>query len=62
MKDCVPFGTDCRSTYFMSTIFLKYGINGVRVPQFQIACIRGTTHPSHKNLVELCREVHCMWW
>ena len=46
----------------MSTIFLNKNINGVRVPQFQLACIRDITHPSHKNLVKLSREVHYMWW
>ena len=46
----------------MSTIFLRYKIDGVRVPQFQLAYINDTTHPSHKKLVELCRDVNYMWW
>ena len=56
------FGKDRQSMYYMSSIFLKDNINGVYVPQFQIAYIHDTTHPSHKNVVKLCREVHYMWW
>ena len=48
--------------YFMSTTFLKDRINRVRVTQFKIAYICDTNHPSHKNLVKLCCEVHYMWW
>ena len=58
MKYFVSFGTDRQSMYFMSTIFLKDNINGVRVPQFQLAYIRDTTQTSHKNVVRLCGEVH----
>ena len=32
MKDFVSFGTDHQLMYFMSIRFLKYEINGVRVP------------------------------
>ena len=46
----------------MSTILLKYNINGVCVTQFQIDYIRNTTHPSHNNFVKLFHEVHYMWW
>ena len=62
MKEFVSFGTDHNSMYFMSTIFLKYNIYIVCNPQFQLAYIRNTTHPSHKKLVELCCEVHYTWW
>ena len=62
MKGFVPFGTDHQSMYFMSTRFLKDHINGVHVPQFQIAYIFETTCPPHKHLVKLCWEVHNMWW
>ena len=48
--------------YFMSTRLLKDKIDGVRVTQFQLAYIRNTTHPSHKNVVKLCREVNYMCW
>ena len=41
------FGTYCRSMYFISTRFLKDNIDVVRVPLFQLDCIRDTTHPSH---------------
>ena len=62
MNDFVSFSTDCQSVYFMSTGFLKYKINVVRVTKFQLAYIRNTTHISHKHFVELCRKVHYMWW
>ena len=45
----------------MLIVFLKYKINGVYVPQFQIAYIRDTTRPSHKNLVKFYHEVHYIW-
>ena len=32
MKEFVSFGTDHQLMYFMSIRFLKYEINGVRVP------------------------------
>ena len=62
MKDFVSFGTDFQGMYFMSTRLLKDNINGVRVPQFQLAYIHNTTNPSHKSLVVLFHEVHYMWW
>ena len=34
MKDFVSFVTDGKSMYFMSTIFLKDDIDGVRFQQF----------------------------
>ena len=48
--------------HLMPTELLKYNIDGVYVPQFQIAYICVTPHPSHKNLDKLCCEVHYMWW
>ena len=45
---------------FMSTRFLKYKINGVRVTQFKLDYICDTTNHSRENLVKLCREVHYM--
>ena len=62
MKGFVSFVTDIHSMYFMSTRFLKDKIDGVYVPQFQLYNICDTSRPSHKNLVELCREVNYMWW
>ena len=62
MKDFVSFGTYHQSMYFMSTILLKYKIDGVLVPKFQLAYIYDTTNPSHKILVKLCCEVRYMWW
>ena len=62
MKDFVSFGTDFQLMYFMSTISLKYKINGFRVPQFQLDCIYDTTHPLNKNVVKLCNEVNYVWW
>ena len=61
MKNFVPFYIDRQSMCFLSAIFLKDKINGVRVPQFQLDYICGTTHPSHKHLVKLCCEVHYIW-
>ena len=61
MKDFVSFRTNLQSMYFMSTIILKDNINGFRITNFQLACIRNTPHPSHKNLVTLCHDVHYMW-
>ena len=46
----------------MSTRFLKDNINVFRVPQFKLAYTCDKIHPSHKKLVKLCLEVHCMWW
>ena len=62
MKEFLLLGTYLNSIYFMSTIFLKDDINGVRIPQFQLDYIFDTINPSHKSLVKLCREVHYMWW
>ena len=62
MKDFVSFVTDCQSMHFMPTILLKDNIYGVCVPQFQLAYILNTTHPSRKNLVIFCHELHYMWW
>ena len=44
MKDFVSFGTDFQLMYFMSTISLKYKINGFRLPKFQLYYICGSTH------------------
>ena len=60
MKDFVSFDTYHQFMYFMANIFLKDNINGVCVPQFQLAYIFDTTHPSHKHFVKLYREVHYM--
>ena len=46
MKYFVPFVTDHQSVFFMSTRFLKYKINGFRVPQFQLSYIHDKTHTS----------------
>ena len=62
IKYFVLFGTDSQSMYFMSTIFLKYKINGVCVTQFQLSYIHNTTYHPHTNLVKFCCEVHYMWW
>ena len=62
MKDFVAFRTDFQSMYFMSIILLKYNINGFRVTQFQLDYICDTNHHSHKTVVKLCHELHCMWW
>ena len=62
MKYFVSFGTDYKSMYFMSTRLLKDNIDGVCVPQFQLDYIHNSTHPSHKYMVKLCREVHYIWW
>ena len=58
----VLFGIDHQSMYFMSNIFLKYNIDGFRVPQFQLDYIRDTTHQFDTNLVKLCHDMHYMWW
>ena len=62
MKEFFSFGADCQSIYFMSNIFLKYKINRVCVPQFQLAYICNTTNSSHKHAVKLCCGVNHMWW
>ena len=61
MKDFVFFRIDYQSMYFLTTRLLKDNINGVHVPQFQLAYIHDTTHFSYTNLVNLCSEVHYMW-
>ena len=53
--------TDCQSINIMLDISFKENIDGVHVPQFQLAYIHDTTHPSHKK-VKVCREIHYMWW
>ena len=45
MKDLVLFGTDRRSTYFISTKILKGNIDVVRVPQFKLALFCDTSYP-----------------
>ena len=62
MKDFLSFSTDCLSVYCILTIFLQGKINAFRLKQFQLAYICYTTHPSHKRLLQLCCEVHYMWW
>ena len=44
MKDFFSFVTDLQSMYFMSTRFVRYNINGVLVPLFQIAHICDKNH------------------
>ena len=46
----------------MLTRFLKDDINGIRAPQFQRTYTCNTNHPSLKNLVKLCHEVHNILW
>ena len=46
----------------MSSRFLKDNIDVVSAPQFKLAYIRDTTHPSNKILSGLCLELHYMWW
>ena len=58
----MSFVIDRQSMYFISIVSLKGKNNEVHVLQFQLAYICDTTHSSHKNLVELCSEVHYMWW
>ena len=48
--------------YFMPTRLLNDNTDGVRVPKFKRSYTHDTTHPSHKILVKLCREVRYMWW
>ena len=36
--------------YFISTIFLKNNVDGVRGPQFQICYICDTKHPLHLKI------------
>ena len=61
MKYFVPFVTDIQSK-IMSTRLLKYNIDELHVPKFQLCYIRDKTHPSRRNMVELCPGVHYMWW
>ena len=46
----------------MSNVSLKYNINGVRVPQLQLAYIHGINNNPQKYLVMFCLEVHYIWW
>ena len=62
MKGFLSFGTYLQSMCFMSARLLKYNIDGVCVPQFQLGYIHNTTHPLHKSLVKLCSDLHQMWW
>ena len=48
--------------YFMATRLLKDKIDEFCVSQFQLALICDTTHPLHKFLSNVCREVQYMWW
>ena len=61
MENLVSFGTYHKSMYFKSTVLLKYMINGVRVPQPQLAQIRNTNNSLHKYFAKLCREVYYVW-
>ena len=45
MKDFVLFRTYRQSMYFMSNRLLKYNIDGLRVPQFQLGYISDTKIP-----------------
>ena len=36
MNYFMSFWIDCQSMYFMSTIFFKYKLDGIRVPQFNL--------------------------
>ena len=62
IMDFVSFRTYCQQVYFISTRLLKDNTNRVLVPQFQLAYIGDTTHPSNKTLVKLCCGVHYMRW
>ena len=42
MSDLVSFGTDFQLMFYISTRFLKYNIDGILVPQFQLAYICNT--------------------
>ena len=44
-KDFVSFGIDIQKMFYLSTRLLKYNIDGVHVPQFQLAYISDTIHP-----------------
>ena len=46
---------------YVKQILKIKNIIGFRVPQFQLAYISNTTHPSYIKLFKLCREVHYMW-
>ena len=62
MNEFLSFRTDRQSVYFISTRLFKDKIDGVRVKKFQLAYVCNRNHPSHKNVVIFCREVHYMWW
>ena len=54
LKNFVSFGTDHHSIFLMSNIFLSEKVDGILVPQLQIAYICDTTIYSHKHLNTLC--------
>ena len=54
MKNFVLFGED--------TIFLRYKIDGLYVPKFQLAYIFDAAHTSFKYLARFCHDFHYMWW
>ena len=58
MKDFVSFGRNHQSMYLMSTILLKYRIDGLGVQKYQLSYIINTNHPSHEQLVKLFCSVH----
>ena len=60
-RNFVLFVTDSQSMFLMPTRFLKYSIDGVRLPQFQPYYIIDTTHPSYKYLLWLFHDVNYMW-
>ena len=47
MKEFLPFGTYCKSMFYMSNVFLKETIDGICVPQFQLDYICKTTNSSY---------------
>ena len=49
MREFSSFRTDNQSILFMSAIFLKHNIDGVRVQKFQLTYIYNTAYPSHEN-------------
>ena len=49
MKDFLSFGAYHQSMYLMSTILLKYKIDVLCVPQYQLTYIHNTTHTSYKE-------------
>ena len=53
IKYLMSFRSDSHSMFLMSTIFVKFDIDGVHVPQFKLSYIHNTTHPSRKKFVHL---------